>query len=86
LHNGVVSSKAKLAQREGVSRARVSQILNLLKLAPEIKDYLRNTQDGRILRFFTERRLRRIATLQNWEAQGKEFLKFRRSEEDQELF
>jgi len=85
LHNGVVKSRIELAQREGVSRARVSQILNLLKLAPEIKEYLKDIHDESVLRFFTERRLRRIAPLQNWETQRREFMKLRRSQGEQEV-
>jgi hypothetical protein len=34
IKQGVVKNKSELAKKEGVSRARITQILNLLKLAP----------------------------------------------------
>ena len=36
LTSGAVVTQAALARREGLSRARVTQILQLLRLAPEI--------------------------------------------------
>jgi len=55
----------------------VTQILNLLKLAPEIKTYLAELMDEDELRFFTERRLRRIATRTDYEVQREEFQQLR---------
>jgi len=86
LQQGLVKSRAELARREGLSKARITQILNLLKLAPEIKDYFKNTPNESVPEFFTERRLRKIATLKNWEAQLKEFQRLRRSVADQKVF
>ena len=40
LHQGVVSDQAELARLGHVSRARISQILNLLHLAPDIQEQL----------------------------------------------
>jgi hypothetical protein len=45
----------------GVSRARVTQHLNLLKLPSRIVDYLADCTDPDILGYFTERRLRPMA-------------------------
>ncbi len=39
LSTGVAKNKAEIARIEGVSRARVTQILNLINLAPEIRNY-----------------------------------------------
>ena len=58
LDTGVVNSKAELARRMGMSRARVTQLLNLLKLPSSIVDYLANCADPAIISYFTERRLR----------------------------
>jgi hypothetical protein len=55
-------NKAELARRYGMSRARVTQIMNLLKLSPEIREEILNLPDKE-RRFFTERRLRKIAGL-----------------------
>lgn len=53
-------NKAELARENGMSRAHVTQIMNLLKLAPEIREEILNLPDKE-QRFFTERRLRKIA-------------------------
>ena len=42
----------------GVSRGRVTQHLNLLKLPSRIVDYLADCTDPVVLGYFTERRLR----------------------------
>jgi hypothetical protein len=41
LKRGTVKSQAELARKERISKTRVSQIMNLLKLAPEIKEQLK---------------------------------------------
>ena len=38
LDSGAVASQADIARREGVTRARVTQVLMLLRLAPEIQE------------------------------------------------
>ena len=55
-----IPSNADLARHLGISQARVTQTLNLLKLAPEILDTLLNLPDDQI-HLFSERRLRPIA-------------------------
>lgn len=61
LEAGLVN-KAEVARRNGMSRARVTQIMNLLKLAPEIREEILNFPDKK-KRFFTERKLRKIVRL-----------------------
>ncbi len=61
LETGSVN-KADLARRHGMSRARVTQIMNLLKLEPEIREEILNMSNGD-QRYFTERKLRKIAGL-----------------------
>ena len=51
-------TRAEVALVFGVSRARVTQHLNLLKLPSRIVDYLADCTDPDILSHFTERRLR----------------------------
>jgi hypothetical protein len=70
LDNGVVGNKAELARKESVSRARVTQILNLMNLAPEIRNYLMTIEDRKNL---TERRLREIVKKTNHQLQLKRF-------------
>ena len=45
-------NKAELTRRHGMSRARVTQIMNLLKLSPEIREGILNLPDKE-KRFFT---------------------------------
>jgi hypothetical protein len=40
LESGGVQTQADIARREGVTRARVTQVLGLLRLAPEIQNQL----------------------------------------------
>ena len=53
----------KVGEHFGVSRVRVCQMLNLLKLAPEIVDSLLNITDPKENNFWTERRLRILTKL-----------------------
>ncbi len=73
LDNGVVASKAELARKESVSRARVTQILNLMNLAPEIRNYLMTIADRKYLKILTERRLREIVKITKHQLQLKRF-------------
>jgi len=56
-------SMEKVAQEIGITRARVSQMLNLLKLDQRIIDYIQNINNPRQSNFWNERRLRSIARL-----------------------
>jgi hypothetical protein len=60
---GWYSSQADLARRKGVSRARVTQILNLLRLAPEVIGIVMDLGDPLPAPMVTERQLRRIINL-----------------------
>jgi hypothetical protein len=67
---GDVRDYADLARLSGVTRARITQIMNLLHLAPEIQDeilHLPRTLEGRDR--VTERHLRKIVALANWAEQ-----------------
>lgn len=74
----MVKNRAELAQKEGITRARVTQILNLLKLAPEIQDYLSGLTDESLLKYFTERRLRQITSEKDTETQLEKFNELKR--------
>jgi hypothetical protein len=78
LQHKVVKNNNELAEKEGFTRARVTQILNLLKLAPEIQEYLSKITDKELLRFFTERRLRKIAAIKDHKTQLKRFQKLKK--------
>ena len=55
-----VQTYAQVAQHFGVSRARVCQMLNLLRLPDEILDYVEDLDEPEGLKQFTERRLRKV--------------------------
>lgn len=65
-----VADYAELARLGHVSRARITQIMNLLHLAPDIQEEILNlprSQGGADP--ITERRLRRIAAVPSWPKQ-----------------
>ena len=62
-------NRATLARREGLSRARVTQIMHLLELPPEIQDQLLQLSDDRCSSVFTERKLQSLVHLQERQKQ-----------------
>ncbi len=70
LRDGQVADQAELARLGHISRARLTQIMNLLLLAPDIQEeifYLAKTERGRDV--VTERELRPIAAEVSWRRQ-----------------
>lgn len=53
-------TKAKIAAREGISRARVTQIMNLFALPDEIQKDILNPPVPLVISAFSERFLRQI--------------------------
>jgi hypothetical protein len=68
---------AEIARRAGVSRARVTQVMNLLALPREVTAYLASATDSDDLRPFSERRLRAILAAGNRSAQLSAFRRLR---------
>lgn len=62
-------TKARIAAREGLSRARVTQIMNLLELPGSMQKTLMNPPEPLNIHDFTERRLRLILTEEMLERQ-----------------
>ena len=60
LDTGVVRNKAEIARREGITRARVTQVLGLLWLSPELQEKILTSPDTLLCRHVTERMLRPI--------------------------
>jgi hypothetical protein len=56
-------SMEKVAQEFGVSRVRIHQMLNLLKLDQRIIEYLLNLNDPKQINYWREYRLRKIVQL-----------------------
>ena len=70
IRDGVVADQAELARLGHVSRARVTQIMNLLNLSPDIQEellFLPPVEQGRDP--LTERDLRAIVAEADWERQ-----------------
>ena len=60
MENDPALTRARVAAREHISRARVTQIMSLLTLPPYIQRFLGTLTDTKQIRFFSERRLRRL--------------------------
>lgn len=70
LKDGVVANQSELARLTHVTQPRMTQIMNLLNLAPDIQEQVLNLQPvtrGRDA--VTERDLRTIASQPNWRRQ-----------------
>jgi hypothetical protein len=74
VRDGEVADYADLARLGYVTRARVTQIMNLLNLAPDIQEailFLPPVEEGRDP--ITERHLRPIAAISDWRVQRGEW-------------
>lgn len=61
LDAGEVSTQAEIARREGITRARVTQVMGLLRLVPEIQQHVLSLPDMARGSAITERALRPIS-------------------------
>lgn len=76
IRDGVVVDQAELARLGHVTRARLTQIMNLTNLAPDIQEailFLPATERGR--EPITERDLRPISAVADWQMQRKTWAK-----------
>jgi len=58
LDDVAVRSLSEIAGKEGLTRARVTEIMNLLKLPVEMREFLLELEDAKEIRKCSERRLR----------------------------
>ncbi len=65
LEAGKVSNQAEIARREGLTRARVTQIMSLLRLAPEIQEHVLEMPETVHRSVVTERALRLITHIKS---------------------
>ena len=63
LKSGQAPNQAEIGRRERITRARVTQVLGLLRLAPEIQEHILSMPDMVSRPAVTERALRPIAEL-----------------------
>lgn len=76
IRDGVVADQAELSRLGHVTRARLTQIMNLLSLAPDIQEailFLPASERGR--EPITERDLRPISAIADWRVQRKTWAK-----------
>lgn len=74
IRDGHVKDQAELAELGHVTRARITQILNLLSLAPDIQEALLFVEPtDRGLDRIKERDLRPVAALADWQKQRRLF-------------
>lgn len=76
LESGKVTSQAEIARQQGISSARVTQIMGMLRLAPEIKEHILSIPDAIHRPPFTERMLRSITAVTDLHDQLREFQLF----------
>jgi hypothetical protein len=75
LESGQIATQADIACQEGITRARVTQILGLLRLAPEIQEKILSSPGTLHHRLVTERLLRPIGAIADHRDQMREFQK-----------
>jgi hypothetical protein len=63
MESGEASNQAAVARREGITRARVTQVMGLLRLAPEIQEHVMSLPDVVRRPAISERALRPIAQI-----------------------
>ena len=73
IKSGEVPNQAAIARHEGITRARVTQIMGLLHLAPEIREHIKTLPDMVRRPAITERALRPIALLTDPQEQISQF-------------
>ncbi|MFA6148683.1 MAG: hypothetical protein WC899_10795 [bacterium] len=75
LESGHIANQAEIARREGISRARVTQVMGMRRLAPEIKEQILSMPDGVSRPPFTERMLRPLESIADSSDQLRELRK-----------
>ncbi len=73
IDSGETPGQAEIARREGTTRARVTQVMGLLRLAPEIQEHILSLPKTNHRSAVTERALRPIAQIDGHEEQRAAF-------------
>jgi hypothetical protein len=75
MESGEIASQADIARREGITPARVTQIMGLIRLAPEIRKHILSMPDVDHRPPVTERMLRPVIAVMDCDDQVREFHK-----------
>lgn len=70
---GEVKNAAQIARERDVTRARVCQVMTLLRLAPEVMEYIDDLDGSEGCLHLTERKVRAVALLEDHDAQRAAF-------------
>jgi hypothetical protein len=70
---GEVKNAAQIARDHDVTRARVCQVMTLLRLAPEVMQYIDDLDGTEGCQHLTERKVRAVALLENHDQQRTRF-------------
>lgn len=73
IDQGLVADRAAVARNLGQTRARITQLLDLLLLAPDLQERVLVLMSNDSTEPITERELRRIATAREWPDQRQRF-------------
>ena len=77
LDQGQAQDFHELASKSGLTRARVTQLINLTLLAPDIRQEILQLQSVDGIEPMTERRLRKLIGVECWEEQRRNWKKIR---------
>lgn len=81
LRDGTVGDQRELAELMGLTRARVTQLLDLTLLAPDLQEHL---LDGISRQPITEHALRRVVRSRHWEDQRRVWASLARTQAEPE--
>ena len=76
LESDKIANQTEFARREGISRARVTQIMSMLRLAPEIQEHILAMSDVVRRPTVTERMLRPLRMVEDQHDQIREYQQF----------
>ncbi len=75
IEEGIVANRADIARMMGLSRARVTQIMDLLYLAPDIQEYILSLSTDGSQEAIPERAVRSVTGVPIWRYQRKAWRK-----------
>jgi len=76
IDRGDFRDRADLARQLGFTRARISQLLDLLMLAPDLQERILNLEAGDGVEPLSERSLRGVVKLEGWSEQRRVWERF----------
>ncbi|MBN2717051.1 MAG: hypothetical protein JXX14_14465 [Deltaproteobacteria bacterium] len=75
INNGEYTDRADAARKLGLTRARISQLLDLLMLAPDIQEKILFMERVDGIEPTSERALRKVVAVESWGEQREMFIK-----------